>query len=84
MALSIKDEDTDRLVRRYAQLKKMSYTRAIRVAITDALDREGALPEGESFTEVVRRIQDRFAAVPRISTLTPDEIIGYDEYGLPT
>lgn len=84
MALSIKDEDTDRLVRRYAKLKKMSFTRAIHAAVTDALRKEGALAESGGFTEAVRRIQDRVAAMPRISDLSPDEILGYDENGLPS
>lgn len=32
MALSIKDEETDRLVRKLASLTKLSYTGAIRLA----------------------------------------------------
>lgn len=84
MALSIKDADTDRLVRRYAQLKGLSYTRAIRVAVTNALEKEHALPEGESFMERIRRIQDRVAAYPRFDSRSADDIIGYDEHGLPS
>jgi len=83
MALSIKDEDTDRLVRRYAQIKGVSYTRAIRLAVTDALAREQALPVGTSFAERIRPIQDRVKARPRDTSLSEDEILGYGEDGLP-
>lgn len=83
MALNIKDEATDRLVRRYAMLKGLSYTKAIRVAMTDVLTRENALPDSGSFSEKVRVIQDRVAAHPRLTSLSADEIIGYDETGMP-
>ncbi len=89
MALSIKDEETDRLVRQYARLHRTSYTGAIKQAVTAALKREGAHP-GESerertareFRERVREIQERVAALPTLDPRDPDEIL-YDEDGLP-
>jgi antitoxin VapB len=39
MALSIKDEETDRLVRKLASLKQLSYTQTIRLAVTNELKR---------------------------------------------
>ncbi|UZK69077.1 type II toxin-antitoxin system VapB family antitoxin [Sphingomonas sp. S1-29] len=83
MALSIKDEATDRMVRHYAKLKGLTYTSAIRVAVTDALRRENALPDEESFVERMRKVQDLVAAHPILDGRSADEIIGYDEHGLP-
>lgn len=89
MALSIKDEQTDRLVRRYARLRGTSFTGAIRLAVSDALRREGEPVEEDererrarAFRERVREIQERVAALPTLDPRHPDEIL-YDEDGLP-
>ena len=88
MALSIKDEEIDRKVRRLAKLKNMSFTGAIRVAVDNELDREERSLRGRSE-------QDRWAELRRIQamireggaidySLTEDEILGYDQDGIPT
>jgi antitoxin VapB len=38
----------------------------------------------EELIAAMRAISDRFAALPVYDTRTPDEILGYDENGLPT
>jgi antitoxin VapB len=86
MALSIKDESTDRLVRRYARLHGTSYTKAINRAVADALRREGQPvnddEEEEDFLTFVHRLQARVAKYPIIDPRDPDDIL-YDENGLP-
>lgn len=86
MALSIKDERTDRMVRRYARLHGTNYTAAIRRAVSDALEREGHPLEkdekAEDFMTFVRRIQAEVALLPVLDDRHPDEIL-YDEHGLP-
>jgi hypothetical protein len=88
MALSIKDEETDRLVRRYAQLRRISYTGAIKLAVSDALKREGAPLEAarvaqlDAFRAVVRDAQRTYAALPTLDPRDPDDIL-YNEDGLP-
>jgi antitoxin VapB len=89
MALSIKDEDTDRLVRRYARIHRTSYTRAINMAVAEALKREGHAEDSEErdrkarlFLAEVRKIQERVAALPMLDPRDPDEIL-YDADGLP-
>jgi antitoxin VapB len=86
MALSIKDESTDRLVRRYARLHGTSYTKAINRAVADALRREGQPvnddEEEEDFLTFVHRLQARVAKHPIIDPRDPDDIL-YDENGLP-
>lgn len=83
MALSIKDEATDQLVRRYAALRKTNFTEAIRIAVGDALRRESGSEDEADRRRRLREIQDRVAAWPR-DPRTDDEIMGYDEHGLPT
>lgn len=80
MALSIKDEETDRLVRRYARAKGVSYTTAIRMAVREAMDRDRT--STDSFTDRLRRVQTIAAAEPR-NDRSAEDILGYDEHGLP-
>ncbi len=89
MALSIKDEGTDRLVRRYAQLHRTSYTGAIKMAVSDALRREGQPVEeteqeriARNFDAVVKEVQAAFRSAPVLDPRHPDDIL-YDEDGLP-
>lgn len=80
MALSIKDEETDRLVRRYARAKGVSYTTAIRMAVREAMDRDRT--RADSFADRLKRTQTIAAAEPR-NDRSGDDILGYDEHGLP-
>ncbi|MET3710564.1 hypothetical protein ABIC65_001244 [Sphingomonas trueperi] len=89
MALSIKDEETDRLVRRYARAKGVSYTTAIRMAVSDALRRSGepvADPDAEqrlkAYREVAREVRQAYTAMPTLDPRDPDSML-YDKDGLP-
>lgn len=88
MALSIKAESTDRIVRRYARLKGLSYTRAIHVAVQTALRTEGAdeiEPDADRAARVraeIRAIQERVASLPVLDDRSADELL-YDGSGLP-
>ncbi len=89
MALSIKDEETDRLVRRYARAKGVSYTAAIRLAVSDALRRSGetiADPDAEqrlaAYRAVAREVRQTYTAMPTLDPRDPDAIL-YDKDGLP-
>lgn len=89
MALSIKDEGTDRIVRRYAELHHISYTGAIKMAVGDALRREGHDVEetdreriAREFRAVVREVQEAVKKLPVLDSRSPDEML-YDEDGLP-
>ena len=89
MALSIKDESTDRLVRRYAKLHRTSFTGAIKMAVGDALKREGQDVDetdrervAREFKAAVAAMQERVAKLPILDARTPDEML-YDEDGIP-
>jgi antitoxin VapB len=80
MALSIKDEETDRLVRRLARIKKTSFTGAIRLAVGNEIARSG---EGD-FRKAVNEAQAWFRANRLENPPSEDDILGYDENGIPT
>lgn len=61
MPLSIRDELTDSLVRKFAARKKIGLTEAVRLAVENELRRaDEALP----LRERLRPLQDRIAARP--------------------
>ncbi len=85
MAVIIEDEETDRLVRQLAERTGEPIHVAVRRAVFDRLQR---IPLNED--EIVqrkRKLAEVFAyfdSLPRINEhLTDDELIGYDENGLP-
>jgi antitoxin VapB len=82
MAISIKDPETDRLARALAAATGMSLTDAIRTALAERLERETRRPT-RSIAADIRRVQERLAHLPVLDPRTPDEILGYDERGLP-
>ena len=86
MALSVKDAETDRVVRRYAKARGISYTGAIKLAVEEALRREGfgveEPTEEEAYMRFIRGIQERVARATILDPRHPDEIL-YDEDGLP-
>ena len=81
--LNIKDPETDRLARRLAQLTGESITKAVRTAVRERLEREER-QRGRPSLEHLIAIARRCAARPVLDARSPDEIIGYDERGLPT
>jgi antitoxin VapB len=84
MALSLKDVETDRLARAVAKLTGESLTEAVRKALAERLERERRKRgRSKSLAERLDAIALRCASLPDYDTRTPDEIIGYDEYGVP-
>lgn len=84
MALDLKDPETDRLAREVANLTGESLTQVVRVSLEQRLRRE-RLIRGQSpdlikdMEEITRRVR----AMPILNPRGDDEIIGYDEGGLP-
>jgi len=85
MALSIKDPEADRLVRELADATGESITEAARLAFAERLARVRAAEESRSTQRRTRiqRIIDDARRRPLTDSRTPEEIIGYDEIGLP-
>lgn len=84
MALNIKDPTADRLVRELAETTGESITTAVTVAVRERLERVRGMSPAEMRLQAILRISERAAARPVIDDRTDEEILGYDEDGLPT
>lgn len=82
MALNIKDPEADRLARRLSALTGESITTAVKTAVRERIEREERTRGRASYEELMA-IAKRIASAPDRDTRTPDEILGYDERGLP-
>lgn len=82
MALNIKDAKTDRLARELAKATGETITEAMKKALIERLER--TRPHRLSRFEELNQIALRRAALPDLDKRSPDEILGYDEHGLPT
>lgn len=83
MALSIKNEAVDRLARELAEETGESVTEAIRVAIEERLRRARGKASPDSLQRQLAAIRQRCSRLPVLDPRSPDEILGYDERGLP-
>lgn len=85
MALSLKDKETDSLARQVASLTGETLTEAIRTSLRERLARE-RLKRGKpaSLMDEIDEIVRHFDALPVLDPRSADEILGYDENGLPS
>lgn len=84
MALSIKNQEVETLARELARRRRVSVTEAIRQSLEREVARERLIPRGDSpRLKKMLEIAERAAALPNISDLSDDEILGYDEFGIP-
>jgi antitoxin VapB len=83
MALSIKDRETESLARRLAEHTGESITVATRRALEERLKRIASPLRKAALIEDMEAMQRRLSALPVLDDRSPDEIIGYDEHGLP-
>lgn len=83
MALNIKDDQADRLVRELAAETGESITTAVTIAVRERLERlRGGVPSQQR-ARALGRIAERSAARPLRDERSPDEILGYGPDGLP-
>lgn len=83
MPLNIKHPEADRLARALSQATGETLTDAVLNALRERLQRETGRREPASLREDLRRIQRHFVGARRKDAPGADEIIGYDEHGLP-
>ncbi len=83
MALSIKDPETERLARALALLTGESITTATRRAIEERLRRAGGHSRKAALLQDMAEIRQRWGAMPVLDDSAPEDILGYDEHGLP-
>jgi len=83
MALSIKSSETERLAREIAVRTGESLTGAIQTALQERLERLKHQQQSRNVANQLREILRRVDQLPLLDSRTPDEIVGYDENGLP-
>lgn len=82
MALSIKNHEADRLARELARTTGESITDAILLALRERLAREGGRAS-TGVTERLRRLAVDVAELPVLDDRPAEELVGYDQRGLP-
>ena len=84
MPLSIKDPEADQMARNLAERTGETITQAVITALRERLAREQRKDETvENLVEEIMAIGKHCAALPQLDARSADEIIGYDERGLP-
>jgi antitoxin VapB len=85
MALSIKSPEVERKVRKLAATTGESITAVISMAVDEQLKREERKLESKQFLiDDLMAIADHCASLPVLDDRSEDEIMGWDENGLPT
>jgi antitoxin VapB len=83
MAISIKSIETERLARQVAEQTGDSLTGAIQKSLQERLERLKSQRRNQIVLDQLRDILHRVDQLPVLDPRTPDEIVGYDEQGLP-
>jgi antitoxin VapB len=83
MHLNIKNDEAHKLATELAQLTGENLTSAVTSALRERLARERRRQNTDNIAARLMKIGNRYAALPDTGR-TPDDILGYDEHGLPT
>ncbi len=83
MPLSIKNEATESLARRVARETGESLTEAIQTALQERWERLRQKRRGHLVADQIQDILRRVDTLPRKDSRPEDEILGYDEHGIP-
>ena len=83
MALNIKNPRADELAAELVKLTGETKTQAVTQALQERLDRLQAKNKKSSLVDDILEIGRQCAMLPELDDRTADEILGYDEDGLP-
>ena len=85
MAILIKDPEADRIVRELTARTGETITEAVKIAAQERLAKlAGAAHRGSLDDERLDEVLARLRSYPVTDERTADEILGYDENGLPS
>lgn len=84
MALSIKSLETERLAREIAAKTGESLTGAIQKALEERLERLRNQRQTQILASQLQEILRRVDQLPVLDSRPADEILGYDEHGIPS
>ena len=83
MHLSIKNDEAHKLATELAEMTGETLTAAVTLALRERLVRERRRRQTDSTVARLMKIGSQFAALADTGR-SPDEILGYDDQGLPT
>lgn len=83
MALEIKDPLIEQLAHRLARQTGESVAEAVHRALAERLRRVSGRSKQSLLLDSLADIRHRWAAMPEVDGRSSDEILGYDENGLP-
>lgn len=83
MAMSIKSSNVERLAREVAAQTGESLTGAIQTALEERLQRLKTQRRNQATRAQLEEILRRIDQLPVLDSRPPDEILGYDDDGLP-
>ena len=83
MPISIKNEETEQLARELAKETGETITEVIKKSLQDRLQRVRGRRHAKRLPEEVADILQRMDSMPTLDDRPDDEILGYDENGLP-
>ena len=83
MGLSIKNDLTERLARKVASETGESITEAIRQALEERWERLKTKGRSRVLADQLEDLLRRVDALPTLDSRPEDEILGYDEHGMP-
>lgn len=86
MNLVIKDDEAQKLAAKLAEVSGKSVDSVVVAALREKAERDlrAARPDRRGIAEELMRLGAQSAGWPDKDTRTADEILGYDENGLPT
>lgn len=83
MALNIRNAETERLAETLARLSGETKTEAVKRALQDRLERLRRERANRRLADELDDIARHCARLPVLDARPADEILGYDEHGLP-
>ncbi len=83
MALNIRNPETEELAETLAKLTGETKTQAVTKALRDRLERVRRRLSGRRLADELDEIALHSASLPILDARDADEILGYDESGLP-
>ena len=84
MHLNIKNNEAHQLAVELSRLTGESLTTAVTAALRERLDREHRRRGRSAVADRLMAIGKRYAALPGGAFASAEEVLGYDENGLPT
>jgi antitoxin VapB len=83
MPLNIRNKQTEQLATALAKLTGETKTEAVTQALRERLERTRRTRSKRRLRDEIEKIAARCAALPVLDARQADDIVGYDEHGIP-